>query len=530
MNSSLFPSRRSGYTMISEEDGDRQDYTNDTAPSGPSIDDERDDPNSLFRKMDWWRRDRYSGALHINFWAFLLPALYGTLSKLWVANIDSSLVVTTDVYTYIGVAVEVINEGLPRAAWVIIGDKSSRDFSERLGLTHTLISFQATLGLIMSVIFASAATEFAGAFVPVEVRSASITYVRISAFSSLSSTIEVAVASSTRALDKPDVPLVISTVKFAVNILLDLLIISKFHVGSFTPTVNTQAWIRLACDLSSAFTGLVYFVYTTSFRRKPAESTASTVHWRRVAPTLGGLMILVRPGIMTFIESAVRNALYLWLITGIVGLGQDYATAWGVFNTIRWGLIMVPVQTLEATSLTFIGHAWGRWRRQIGSEARKVSISRFALWRIIRPAAVSVIVALVIEVPLCIFLALFSCRPFAYYLSNSDKVADIAAHMWRTIDWCYIFYATSTQLAAILLATRPKWYLYQSLVSNLMYVLPWAIVCQVSKLDAGDAWTYHSVVFGGSLVFSFFDILIVDCIWAWTLLRGRVSLEPLINK
>lgn len=48
-------------------------------------------------------------------------------------------------------------------------------------------------------------------------------------------------AAATRALDKPDVPLVISTTKFAVNITLDLLIISRFHVDSHQPTINMQA-------------------------------------------------------------------------------------------------------------------------------------------------------------------------------------------------------------------------------------------------------------------------------------------------
>lgn len=54
---------------------------------------------------------------------------------------------------------------------------------------------------------------------------------------------------------------------------------------------------------------------------------------------------------------------------------------------------------------------------------------------VIRPALISIVIALVVEVPLCIFLAVFGCRPFAYYLSNSNAVADITAHMWRTIDW-----------------------------------------------------------------------------------------------
>ncbi|GAB7349226.1 hypothetical protein MBLNU459_g8390t1 [Dothideomycetes sp. NU459] len=182
--------------------------------------------------------------------SFILPALYSTLSNFWVANIDSSMVVTTDVYTYIGVVAEVLNEGLPRASWNVIGDKANRTISARYGLSLTLIAFQTFMGLIMSIAFLTAAHQFAGAFVPVE-------------------------------------------------------------------------------------------------------------------------------------------------------------------------------------------------------------------------------------------------------------------------------------LATILLATRPRWYLYQSLISNIFWVLPWAVVVSKIGITPEDAWTYHSIVFGGSLVFSFFDILIVDGIWAWRLLRGRMILPTI---
>ncbi len=144
----------------------------------------------------------------------------------------------------------------PRAAWVVIGDKASRSLPQRLGLAHTLILFQAVLGLIMSIALVAGAATFAQGFVPIEVRAASLTYVRISAFSALSSAIETAVAAATRALDKPDVPLVISTAKFAVNIVLDMLVISRFHVGSYQPTVNMQAGIQLTCNMTAAFVGL----------------------------------------------------------------------------------------------------------------------------------------------------------------------------------------------------------------------------------------------------------------------------------
>jgi Na+-driven multidrug efflux pump len=382
------------------------------------------------------------------------------------------------------------------------------------------------------------ARTFAKGFVPIEVREQSLTYVRISAFSALSSALETAVAAATRALDKPDVPFVISTTKFAVNIALDMLLISNFHVGSHQPTINMQAGIQLACNMTAALAGLVYFLTTTSLKIRwrwrhrtsvdaPDETEHEISHGRaKTRPSWRALLVLIRPGLIMFVESAIRNALYLWLISTIVALGSTYATAWGIFNTIRWGLVMVPVLALEATSLAFVGHRWGAFRREIGVRTRQPSGVTFrTLLHIAKPALLSAALAIAVEVPLAIFLSIWGARPFARYLSGSDEVADVTAYMWRTIDWCYIFFAVSTQLATVLQATRPKWYLYQSLASNLLYVLPWAIVCQVRAIDQTNAWTYHSLVFGGSLVFSFIDILIVDALWAWTLLKGKARLE-----
>lgn len=284
-----------------------------------------------------------------------------------------------------------------------------------------------------------------------------------------------------------------------------------------------QAAILLACNLVSACIGVLYFLWRNSF----AVSGIHSCGRESTRANLRLLLILARPGLFTFIESAIRNVLYLWLVANIVSMGSTYATAWGVFNTIRWGLIMVPVQALEQTSLTFTGHIWGAFRNNIGTSTLRPVVNIRTILSIMRPAAVSVLLALVFEVPVCLFLSFFGARPFARYLSGSEEVADVTAMMWRTIDWCYIFYAISTQMATVLLATRPRWYLWQSLVSNLLYVLPWAIVCQTANLNASQAWTYHSFVFGGSLVFSFVDILLVDGLWVWALHTGRMRLETI---
>ncbi|KAK4565652.1 hypothetical protein LTR86_003500 [Recurvomyces mirabilis] len=261
----------------------KDDFEVEAAAIAPEADD-----SLAHQGQPRWSRQGYAGTLLWNVAAFLLPALYGTLSKLWVANIDSSMVVTTDAYTYIGVVVEVLNEGLPRAAWNIIGDKSNRSTAERHQLSYTLVGIQAVLGLIMSVCFVAAAQQFADAFVPTEVRAASLTYVRISAFSAFSSAIQYAVNNATRALDYPDVPLLMSCVQFAVNIILDFIIISKFHVSGVKPTVNLQAVNQLACSMAAAIVGLVYFVIITARERR----VSNEVEQASVRPSWKALLVL----------------------------------------------------------------------------------------------------------------------------------------------------------------------------------------------------------------------------------------------
>ena len=117
-------------------------------------------------------------------------------------------------------------------------------------------------------------------------------------------------------------------------------------------------------------------------------------------------------------------------------------------------------------------------------------------------------------------------------LVNSQPGHSTPMHTWNVLlppfpnsSRCYILYGLSIQFVAILVATRTSWYLAQYLISNMLYVLPWAIVCQVVHLNPENAWTYHSLVFGGSLVFSFVEILVVVLFWAWGLFKGKLRLD-----
>ena len=134
----------------------------------------------------------------------------------------------------------------------------------RIGLSYTLVLFQALMGFIMTVIFLVVAESFASLFVPIDIRQSSLNYIRISAPVALSLVIQVTVSSCMYASDQPDVPLLLNSTGFVINIILDFLFISKFYIGTFKPMILIQAGIRLVYDMISAITSLYYFVYIST--------------------------------------------------------------------------------------------------------------------------------------------------------------------------------------------------------------------------------------------------------------------------
>jgi len=51
--------------------------------------------------LPWWSRGRFTGSVLFNVFTFLLPAIYMTMAKLWVSQLDSKMVVVTDIYAYV---------------------------------------------------------------------------------------------------------------------------------------------------------------------------------------------------------------------------------------------------------------------------------------------------------------------------------------------------------------------------------------------------------------------------------------------
>lgn len=79
-----------------------------------------------------------------------------------------------------------------------------------------------------------------------------------------------------------------------------MLVVSKFHVGSIKPTVNTQAIVRLGCDMTSSLCGLVYFLYLSLKMKSESQVEGPQ---ESAAPSLRALKVLARPHPSTLLLS-----------------------------------------------------------------------------------------------------------------------------------------------------------------------------------------------------------------------------------
>lgn len=52
----------------------------------------------------------------------------------------------------------------------------------------------------------------------------------------------------------------------------------------------------------------------------------------------------------------------------------------------------------------------------------------------------------------------------------------------------------------------PRWYLYQSLGFNFLWMLPWAIVVTKISIAKSTEWTYYAIIFGEALIFDCSDV------------------------
>lgn len=465
---------------------------------------------------------RFLGALAFNALAFLLPASLTTLSKTWLPRTDSSHIGTSNEFQCLDFTSKLLNEGVPRAAWIVIGDTASRTYSERLRLTHTLMLFQLVISFVVFLLFSMLADLFVTPGLSDENHGRTLAYVRLIAGSMIPSAVETALVISSRALDRPDIPLVISFTNYILNIILGV------HLGAILPAekwganadLTTQTELTLLCNILSLLAGLAYYVYSAIFRSHNLLSTS------RLRPGLASLSALWQPGMNTLLESLLRNLLSIFATSSIGSMRLLHASSWLIFTDLRWGLLMAPTRAFEAAALTHVAHNWSQLHAQAGLAAERVRISWGRVRLITQPARAAIALNIALEVPVSIFMGVWAMQHYASWsASNTSDIAQVAGQMWRASGWAYLCYVMSLPVGAVLLASKPRWWLSASLGPQILWVLPWALACSGRKIDQMKARWYYESVFEGTLVVTSVCVMVGMVLWVRSIRRGSMRFD-----
>lgn len=58
---------------------------------------------------------------------------------------------------------------------------------------------------------------------------------------------------------------------------------------------------------------------------------------------------------------------------------------------------------------------------------------------------------------------------------------------------------------------------------EVLWMLPWAIFMATNSVSKSQPWTYYAIIFGGALVFDFFDVGLTLLLWVFRLHKGNVK-------
>lgn len=310
---------------------------------------------------------------------FALPALYSTLSIMWVANIDCSSVQLTQTYTYLQTINEAITEA-GRSCYNVIGDFTNRSRIQKFSLMNTLVSILVIMSFIIVIVISGARVSFVDNFTNGSAHSTAVVYVVIAAWAMFMNTISTLISGCLRSMGYFNLTMYASIIKKSLNIFLDFALISKVRVGWITPTVVTTGWIRFGCEaVAMVFILLVTLLEQWRELKKRDGGSSSTssevargaVEWKLLTPSYRNIHVLSSAPVYCFLKSAYRNMIYLILQHNIIQVRPKYVTAFGNFSTIRWGIIMVINQTFEAVFEVFIASVWGDMRKNVIFEDAK---------------------------------------------------------------------------------------------------------------------------------------------------------------
>ncbi|CAL8115862.1 unnamed protein product [Orchesella dallaii] len=196
-----------------------------------------------------------------------------------------------------------------------------------------------------------------------------------------------------------------------------------------------------------------------------------------------------------FGDSAVRNFFYFVVTLKFMNnLGEDEAGAWNLLNSIVWGLLLIPSYTVANYVKVKIG--------QQGTKTVIRGVARESLKCLVGWLLVVSTLACVLWPELADFFG-----------KSNERAQELSTKLLYEMGWIFVIFSFNNAMDALFLGVgKTQYVFYQSLITNLVvYFVPW--ILYLWNVIEASYWLVIGLYIGGMLV----DFLLTTyfCFYVW---------------
>ncbi len=161
------------------------------------------------------------------FLALLIPRLYSIVNTYWVGHIDYNALAIAEQYEFMGILIEIVNETIPFGVLALV----SQNYKNRNSIVKQMVA-GVTLQLVLSSILALAILLNMGIFVDFigtapELVAQTTEYLSLRAIALPFNSLGLLLVVGLKSMDRADLGLGVIIVNVAMNMVLDVLLVSS---------------------------------------------------------------------------------------------------------------------------------------------------------------------------------------------------------------------------------------------------------------------------------------------------------------
>ncbi|KAG4075165.1 hypothetical protein HA402_006182 [Bradysia odoriphaga] len=183
-----------------------------------------------------------------------------------------------------------------------------------------------------------------------------------------------------------------------------------------------------------------------------------------------------------FADSIVRNFFYFFVTLKFINhLGKDISGAWNLFNSIIWGIILLPAFAVANLIRVQIGH----------------QCSKSTIKKVIKEGGICLMAWMIVMI---VVTGTVWSTLASFFSKSNQKIALISENMLHDMGWVFVIFAYNNAVNSFFLATgKAEYIFYQSLAANLIvYLLPW--ILNLFDILTPTYWLIMGLYIAGMLI------------------------------